>query len=675
MNYVLKNKFLIPFYLLAIIQVIVCIGGLINHFSPIPFWDMWNGYLEFYTHILNGEYKYIFLQHNEHRIVLTKLLFLIDLGVFGGKSYFLLIINLILMLLIVWQFFKFIDKLFIDKNLYYRNLIKLFILILLFSWTQHENITWGFQSQFYLAYLVPFFSFYLMAIFKETNQNKYFYYSCILAALSSYTMANGILTSLLIVIMTFLFRLDKIKIFIAIIICIVNYIIFFNDYQSIDRQGNVLEYLINSPIDFLLYIFTYLGSPFFYLFKHNIQVSEIFGFILVMCMIFIIIKYFKRILLNYFLIAIIIQQIYIFLTALVTASGRFSFGIEQAISSRYTTPVLIFWAILFILLFYFFNQQKFFLSKSKYFIILIISLFFTFYQFTSLKNENGMKLERKLGALAIAMNIKDTKAIQRVCPSVDLCIEIANLASKYKISVFNDDMFGNTLSSLGKETKEFSLSRSFGYIDNVQELTTNNYKIDGWFYDNKKNCDKLILVNNKNQVLGYAIHGYERQDVSKIYGKKAFESGFSGYFISSEKPTSLIVQCLDNLTYIEANIDIKPKQMIFEEYQKNRVFSGNNLEGYQVFGSYINGDSDFAETKIKYSDDILYKTGPKSDYQKVKVLDGDKIIKNIVLQVSNEWKKLNINLIDYNKKENITLIFTDESDNWGEWSAFAIKKD
>lgn len=674
MNYVLKNKFLIPFYLLAIIQVIVCIGGLINHFSPIPFWDMWNGYLEFYTHILNGEYKYIFLQHNEHRIVLTKLLFLIDLGVFGGKSYFLLIINLILMLLIVWQFFKFIDKLFIDKNLYYRNLIKLFILILLFSWTQHENITWGFQSQFYLAYLVPFFSFYLMAIFKETNQNKYFYYSCILAALSSYTMANGILTSLLIVIMTFLFRLDKIKIFIAIIICIVNYIIFFNDYQSIDRQGNVLEYLINSPIDFLLYIFTYLGSPFFYLFKHNIQVSEIFGFILVMCMIFIIIKYFKRILLNYFLIAMIIQQIYIFLTALVTASGRFSFGIEQAISSRYTTPVLISWAILFILLFYFFNQQKFFLSKSKYFIILIISLFFTFYQFTSLKNENGMKLERKLGALAIAMNIKDTKAIQRVCPSVDLCIEIANLASKYKISVFNDDMFGNTLSSLGKETKEFSLSRSFGYVDNVQELTTNNYKIDGWFYDNKKNCDKLILVNNKNQVLGYAIHGYERQDVSKIYGKKAFESGFSGYFISSEKPSSLIVQCIDNLTYIEANIDIKPKQMIFEEYQKNRVFSGNNLEGYQVFGSYINGDSDFAETKIKYSDDILYKTGPKSDYQKVKVLDGDKIIKNIVLQVSNEWKKLNINLIDY-KKENITLIFTDESDNWGEWSAFAIKKD
>lgn len=674
MNYVLKNKFLIPFYLLAIIQVIVCIGGLINHFSPIPFWDMWNGYLEFYTHILNGEYKYIFLQHNEHRIVLTKLLFLIDLGVFGGKSYFLLIINLILMLLIVWQFFKFIDKLFIDKNLYYRNLIKLFILILLFSWTQHENITWGFQSQFYLAYLVPFFSFYLMAIFKETNQNKYFYYSCILAALSSYTMANGILTSLLIVIMTFLFRLDKIKIFIAIIICIVNYIIFFNDYQSIDRQGNVLEYLINSPIDFLLYIFTYLGSPFFYLFKHNIQVSGIFGFILVMCMIFVIIKYFKRILLNYFLIAMIIQQIYIFLTALVTASGRFSFGIEQAISSRYTTPVLISWAILFILLFYFFNQQKFFLSKSKYFIILIISLFFTFYQFTSLKNENGMKLERKLGALAIAMNIKDTKAIQRVCPSVDLCIEIGNLASKYKISVFNDDMFGNTLSSLGKETKEFSLSRSFGYVDNVQELTTNNYKIDGWFYDNKKNCDKLILVNNKNQVLGYAIHGYERQDVSKIYGKKAFESGFSGYFISSEKPSSLIVQCIDNLTYIEANIDIKPKQMIFEEYQKNRVFSGNNLEGYQVFGSYINGDSDFAETKIKYSDDILYKTGPKSDYQKVKVLDGDKIIKNIVLQVSNEWKKLNINLIDY-KKENITLIFTDESDNWGEWSAFAIKKD
>ena len=72
-----KFQYFISFFAICM----VCssaIGGILN-FSYLPFWDMWDGLYTFYLKIIDGDYSVLWSQHNEHRIFLSRILFLTDI--------------------------------------------------------------------------------------------------------------------------------------------------------------------------------------------------------------------------------------------------------------------------------------------------------------------------------------------------------------------------------------------------------------------------------------------------------------------------------------------------------------------------------------------------------------------------------------------------------------------
>lgn len=70
------------------------VGG-ITHYSPLFFWDSWEC-IAFIDSFSSGNWQALWAQHNEHRIILTKLLFFLDFLLFKGNPAPLIILNYIL---------------------------------------------------------------------------------------------------------------------------------------------------------------------------------------------------------------------------------------------------------------------------------------------------------------------------------------------------------------------------------------------------------------------------------------------------------------------------------------------------------------------------------------------------------------------------------------------------
>ncbi|MBC7488878.1 MAG: hypothetical protein H7240_01460, partial [Glaciimonas sp.] len=139
------------FLLSSIIFVGLAIIGGIRAYSPIPFWDMWDGYLGFYVKVTSGDWSAWWAQHNEHRIVLARLFFWLDLAFFKGQGWFLIIVNYALQSMVCILFWVIWKETKGEKN----NWLGFFLICWLFWWIQKNNLEWGFQSQFILAQLLP----------------------------------------------------------------------------------------------------------------------------------------------------------------------------------------------------------------------------------------------------------------------------------------------------------------------------------------------------------------------------------------------------------------------------------------------------------------------------------------------------------------------------------------
>ena len=168
----------------------IIVGGVLNY-SPVPFWDMWDGFLKFYIQLESSQWSAWWEQHNEHRIVLTRIIFWLSFVLFDGQSWFLIIVNYIILACIILTFLEILNSATGRRFCWQGS----FIVILLTSWGQRENLIWGFQSQFLLAQVLPILSFYFFSkIDSEQNKSSLYFFGSIASGIGSIgTMANGIL--------------------------------------------------------------------------------------------------------------------------------------------------------------------------------------------------------------------------------------------------------------------------------------------------------------------------------------------------------------------------------------------------------------------------------------------------------------------------------------------------
>lgn len=138
--------------LAALYALLAVVGGILT-FSPVPFWDMWDGGLGFYVRQMTDVSQW-WAQHNEHRIVLSRILFFLDYRYFDSNGAVLVVINYLL----ACSTFGLLAWCALQRDASRRRdgrMIAAFILCCALLWTQSNNLTWAFQSQFFLANLLP----------------------------------------------------------------------------------------------------------------------------------------------------------------------------------------------------------------------------------------------------------------------------------------------------------------------------------------------------------------------------------------------------------------------------------------------------------------------------------------------------------------------------------------
>ena len=521
------------FFWITVAYFVACtvIGG-IRQFSPVPFFDIWDGAIEFYLNFeKTHDWRLWWNQHNEHRILLARIFFWLDFKFFNGTGLFLILLNYAFLFSVVALFIKFIQ----ESKVTNQQFIYPFSVAWLVLWIQLENLIWGFQVQFWMAQLFPLLAFYFFYKSQKNNKNTYLVLSLLCALLAIGSMANGVLVVPLLFLYSILIRVGFLKSLTIFIVGFLEIVIYFSNYNSPGHHGSLTNAVLNNPVNFANYILLYLGSPFVSMFAFNgyeIIFGKLCGLLFVITFLSILVLRFQELIKQRSIAkiedALICYLSYMFITALGTAGGRLIFGVEQSLSSRYTTPVLMGWLSLFLVVYIRISPK----IRSNWVQIGLLSVLLALLpvQTKALFSSNSVKFDRAVAALAITLNIPDINQLNFLWPLTDKMLTLGKEVKVKNTTIFSKDPLNsvpekiNTQVTIG-ESKNCSgaLEGEIGLIPN-----TNWIKLKGWF--NVKNGGNLIwIVDKRLKIVGAAITEAARNDIRNQFQIEDRQSGFLGY--------------------------------------------------------------------------------------------------------------------------------------------------
>lgn len=527
------------FFLAATVFVTLAIIGGIRSYSPVPYADMWDGYLNFYFRIHEGDWSAWWVQHNEHRILLARLFFWIDLHCFNGNGWFLILVNFTLVGISCLVFARIIHEQIEKRDQW----PVMFVTAVLFLWAQHENLTWGFQSQFILAQLIPLAALHYLHLAAKTEQKttRHFILATVLGIISIATMANGILALPLMSILAMILRMPWQRCTVLIGSSIGSILIYFYNFNAPENHGSLLKTITTIPVDAIKYVALYIGSPIFYLLgqqEAGINAAMIGGFILIALSLYASgIELFasQKSSLRLSLLTFIL---YIGGTAVGTAGGRLVFGLHQALASRYSTPALMAWIAIFVLFAPSITTfQKPWMRRPWIVFFLLLTLMLPL-QLTALSSRVSILHERRVAALALELTVADRRQITAAYPFPDWVISFAHKPSQLNLSIFGLPPIKDARERLGATAPTRSKTPSnIGSIDTMYLIPGEPEFIGvrGWFFDREvKRVPAMVdFVNQNNLIVGMALTGQPRADVAGTVDPQAAESGFKGYLLSS----------------------------------------------------------------------------------------------------------------------------------------------
>jgi len=330
--------------------VVATLVQVVRLYHPLPFWDQWDfvGSLHWY---FDGAYgaRDLWSQHNEHRIVVPRLLFFADALWFGGRNVFLIACTLATSLLLAVLLFRAWRAGWRPGGARTMSAAAV-VLAAAFSAVQLENLIWGFQVQFVLVYMAAFASFLaLQATARARAEGRggrataAFALAVLAATVSTLSMANGTLVWPVLVALALVLRLPWRLVALLAALGALLLAAYFTDYRTLAQHrltGGLLE-----PHRLLLYAAAYLGGPFR---GFGLPVAATLGAVALLAGAVALVAAVRLAACRAAAPAILANVVFLLGTAGATALGRMHFDAEQAMSGRYSTPVLWLWCSLWL---------------------------------------------------------------------------------------------------------------------------------------------------------------------------------------------------------------------------------------------------------------------------------------------------------------------------------------
>ncbi len=259
-------------------SVLACVGCLVaayvlitsliivhNAYSPLPLEDSWSLWQEAYKQ--HGNYlTFLSWQHNEHRIVVTRLVYIIDRLVFHGRSLFPLVCSLLLQAATGVWLYRIVRRTGQASGLS-RLLLGCAVGAALSSAQQFPNLVMGFQIQFTMVYCASCGA--LLALIRAAERRQegrdpdlWFAISCVAALLATYSSANGLLFWPVLLLFGLWLRLPSRFLFALLLDTVLVGMFYLRGYHTPGETSGPFEALTQHSGRVLIVAATFVGSPF-----------------------------------------------------------------------------------------------------------------------------------------------------------------------------------------------------------------------------------------------------------------------------------------------------------------------------------------------------------------------------------------------------------------------------
>jgi hypothetical protein len=218
---------------------------------------------------------------------------------------------------------------------------------------------------------------------------------------------------------------------------------------------------------------------------------------------------------------------FIGITAVVTALGRFSYGVSQASASRYLTNSIVYWLAIFVLVVYFSKEKR----EEPFYYKVLISVFLLLLpsQLLMSNQQHSPSFGRNSAALSLSLDIPDYEVLKNIYPDPQRLITLSKYARQNQRSFFSEDTF----KYVTPESKiSHTPSKICNYaVDSIVSLPNNWYRYTGWIFGKgtKSGFSQVLGIDAGNYVIGQGIVGGHRPDVAEIVSPRGVNSGFILY--------------------------------------------------------------------------------------------------------------------------------------------------
>jgi hypothetical protein len=470
-------------------------------YSALPHWDEW----ALFDHVATGggwSLPWLWAQHNEHRILTTKALFLLDVEFFHGTQVFLLasifFIQLLQLTVLSWS----LRVLGGVRGALWRTGTGLIAYCVLCP-TQYENLVWGFQIQFVLTSTMATLSIVSLLLYRNQSRAK-FLVGCILAATTAtWSLANGMLLWPLLIGAAFLLRMRRSVWAVLMAFGALNIGLYFFHYHRPLQQSSPIS--MNSVIVSAKYVVVYFGSTWV---RHSSGIIALIAGAAGICAALIMIARCLRMRGSVRLLEFELSFLMLFVlaTAAITSSGRLHLGLEQATASRYQTFALVFWCCLGLLLLLRVaaSEKQFRVTAAA---VLVVMLAFASQVRLPLIDAQWHQMRLKIVSLALLTGVQDPAALADAYPDPQVVVRDATYMKQHHLSIFAGKQFEQLGRSVDAQYHVTAGSACLGEISSSQVLPSDagqGLRLTGFAWDRqiqKPAAD--IVATEEGRIVGF----------------------------------------------------------------------------------------------------------------------------------------------------------------------------
>jgi hypothetical protein len=315
----------------------------VRAYMPCPFWDEW----AVVNAIAKGagvtSWGWLWSEHNEHRLLATRLLILLDLRVFGGKNVSLFVEMFAAQLVQLGAIWHVLAR-YTDLPRTLKLSIAGVFAFCLFHLNQAENFTWAFQASFVIAFAIGTLALIGVAYFERWRWPMLVSVAVGIAPLAAgLNVAGGLMIGPVVLVYALRRRLGTRYVVVIAAIFVASVAAYLTNYHVPASHLTPMQALAH-PREIFVYVLTYFGASWTRLMPHKERITCLLSFVALAVMV---VKSAKRraetTAFEWFCIAECVLMIVVSIT---TALGRLQYGVGQAFAGRYQTPAMLYWAAL-----------------------------------------------------------------------------------------------------------------------------------------------------------------------------------------------------------------------------------------------------------------------------------------------------------------------------------------